>query len=73
MQRYDKVCHGWERLVERLKSDSSNQHGKQTQLEVFIDIDALLSRIVLTGDIKKVRDEHTLLVRRFESMELKES
>ena len=66
MQRYDRTSHGWEKLLERLRSDGSNQYGKQTLLYVFIDIDALLSRIVLTGDIKKVRDEHTLLVRRFE-------
>jgi hypothetical protein len=66
MQRYNRTSHEWERLLERLRSDGSNQHGKQTQPDLFIDIDALLSRIVLTGDIKKVRDEHTLLVRRFE-------
>ena len=58
----------WEKDGKDLLKDSKTMERtskvKKFHFLVFLDIDALLSRLALIGDVNKVRDEQTILTKR---------
>ncbi len=52
-------------------TEISNKVSIFDDLILIVDIDALIARIALVGDLSRIRDEHVLLKNRFEAIEQK--